>query len=175
MLHRFSRDYWVETLHLKPHPEGGFFHETYRSEETLASDMLPSRFKGLRNLGTAIYFMLTAGNFSAFHRLEADEIWHFYDGDWIEVHFIYPSGQYERHLVGIQPEKGAFPQLVIPRHVWFAAQTLGDQAMDGFSLIGCTVAPGFAFEDFELAERQMLMDQFPDHTSLIERFTRETR
>lgn len=171
-MQHFSREYWVETLQLEPHPEGGFFHETYRSDETLRPEVLPERFKGPRNLGTAIYFMLTAGNFSAFHRLEADEIWHFHDGDVLEVHFIHPNGHYERHLVGMKPDEGAFPQLVIPRHVWFAAQTLGRKEEDGFSLIGCTVAPGFDFEDFELAERKKLLDQFPDHTSLIERFTR---
>ncbi|NOU48159.1 MAG: cupin domain-containing protein [Bacteroidales bacterium] len=159
--------YWVEKLKLIPHPEGGFYREIYRSKEVLDSNFLGSAFEGKRNLSTAIYYLLTKGDFSAFHRIKSDEIWHFYAGESLQLHIIHPDGRYESKIVGNKPFTDEEPFVLVPGACWFAAIPLGE-----FALVGCTVAPGFAFEDFELAERQALIKLFPQHYQLIESLTR---
>jgi predicted cupin superfamily sugar epimerase len=159
----------IEKLGLRPHPEGGFFRETYRCNESVDGAALASRYGGGRSVSTAIYFLLTGETFSAFHRLRSDEIWHFYSGDPAELHVLYPDGRHEQHVVGPDLSAGQFPQVVIPRGCWFAARV---PRADGYILLGCTVAPGFDFSDFELARRDELIHLFPQHTSLITSFTR---
>ncbi|NQY05631.1 MAG: cupin domain-containing protein, partial [Flavobacteriaceae bacterium] len=118
---------------------------------------------------TAIYFLLTSENFSAFHRIKQDEIWHFYEGSPLYVHVIDPSGKYTRHEVGLDFANGQTPQLVVPASHWFASSV---KDMDSYSLVGCTVAPGFDFDDFELADRQELINKFPNHQDIIKKLTR---
>ncbi len=159
----------VQKLDMKPHPEGGFFKETYRSKGVVPKEALSDEFGAQRNFCTAIYFLLTADNFSAFHRIKQDEIWHFYEGNAIDIHVIDVHGVYEKHVVGMDIDNGEFPQLVVPAGAWFAS---GLSKQNGYALVGCTVAPGFDFADFELAERKDLIQQFPKHKDVITKFTR---
>ncbi len=156
---------WIERLGLLPHPEGGFFREVYRSHERIAEDALPERFGGGRVFSTAIYFLLTAGEVSRLHRICQDEVWHFYDGDSLRLHRIRPDGEHVEQLVGISG--GDLPLAVVPAGDYFGAEVAGD----GYSLVGCTVAPGFEFDDFEMPSRDELYLQFTQHAELIQRLT----
>ncbi|MDH7444368.1 cupin domain-containing protein [Aquimarina sp. 2201CG14-23] len=159
----------VTKLKMSPHPEGGFYKETYRSDGVIPKDALQENFSGERNYCTAIYFLLTSENFSAFHRIKQDEIWHFYEGSSLYVHVISPDGIYTRHAVGMNLEKGESPQLVVPAGCWFASSVKDEK---GYSFVGCTVSPGFDFEDFELAEQHILTSEFPAHATVISEYTR---
>jgi predicted cupin superfamily sugar epimerase len=159
--------YWINHLGLSPHPEGGYYRATYKSELTIARSALPSSYQGDRSASTAIYFLLDEGNFSAFHRIASDEVWHFYAGSSLVVYVIDPEGSYsELHLGG---DAGELFQAVVKAGCWFASR-VNDVA--GFALVGCTVAPGFEFADFELGVRSELIRTFPAHRKLIEELTR---
>lgn len=162
-----TADDWIERLRLEKHPEGGWFRETYRSAESLPDVALPPRFTVTHPLSTAIYFLLRRGEFSALHRLKADEVWHFYAGSPLTLHVIAPDGALSEIALGCT----APFQAVVPAGHWFGA-TLEGRSVDAFALVGCTVAPGFVFEDFELAGRADLIARFPQHRALIERLTR---
>ena len=162
--------YWIEKLGLDPHPEGGYFRQTYRSGAVIAGEALPAGFTGARAASTAIYFLLEEKNFSAFHRLRSDEVWHFYAGDPLIVHGIEPEGRYFSILLGRDPDAGQVLQAVVPAGCWFASHVADWKS---FSVVGCTVAPGFDFADFELAKRVELGARYPQHQALIERLTRE--
>jgi len=144
--------YWIEKLDLVPHPEGGYYRETYRKNP----------------FSSAIYFLLKSGQFSRMHRLKSDEVLHFYEGSCLIVSVIHPESTLETILLGSSPEKGEAFQAVIPAGCWFGGRV---NEPDSFALIGCTVAPGFSFEDFELADRQALVRQYPQHRALIEKLT----
>jgi len=156
--------YWIDRLGLSPHPEGGFYRVTYTSELTISKSALPSRFQGDRSASTAIYFLLHGGNFSAFHRIASDELWHFYAGNGLVVHVIDPEGNASELLLGEEF------QAVVKAGCWFGAR-VKDGA--GFALVGCTVAPGFDFADFEMGKRGNLIRTYPAHRELIEGLTRE--
>ena len=158
----------IETLKLKPHPEGGFYKETYRSLETIPEESLSIKYKGERNHSTCIYFLLTSDNFSAFHRIKQDEIWHFYDGSPIRLHMISELGVHSEHIIGRDLAKGEIPQFVVPGGYWFAAEVINTNS---YSLVGCTVSPGFSFEDFELITRKELITLFPDQEEIISKLT----
>ncbi len=160
-------NYWIEKLQLLPHPEGGFYREIYRSDILLDEKVLTD-FNGKRNISTSIYYLLKKDDFSAFHRIKSDEIWHFYSGNDLVLHILHPNGDYNLKVIGNKPFTNSEPFLVVPKGCWFAAKPLGD-----FALVGCTVAPGFAFDDFELADRNKLIGLFPDKSLLIETFTRD--
>jgi predicted cupin superfamily sugar epimerase len=161
--------WWIDNLLLARHPEGGYYRETYRSGDIIARDGLPERFGSDRSCSTAIYFLLETGDFSSFHRIKADEIWHYYLGDPVNIHMIDSDGEHKILKLGPDPEAGETFQLVIPGGLWFAAQSDGPE---GFSLVGCTVSPGFDFNDFELGSADELSRIYPGHIALIERFTR---
>jgi uncharacterized protein len=169
--------YWVQKLDLAPHPEGGYYRQTYRADLTLNTPSLPSQFAGPRSASTAIYFLLEGTEFSAFHRLHSDELWHFYSGASLEVHIIDLDGSYSKILLGSDSEAGETYQAVVKAGRWFAsrlAPPVSDESADNlFALVGCTVAPGFDFEDFELARRRDLQQQYPQHAQLIAELTRE--
>jgi predicted cupin superfamily sugar epimerase len=154
--------YWIEKLGLLPHPEGGYFKETYRSKENIDSNHLPDRYQGSRQFGTAIYFMITSGNPSHFHRLKSDELWFFHTGSPLLLHMLLPSGEYQKVQLDGQEEW----QAIIPHGAWFAAEVAGQ---DSYSLISCTVSPGFDFADFEMAEEAQLQKHYPLHHALLER------
>lgn len=163
-----NAQYWINKLNLQEHPEGGYFKETYRSKDRLHESKLPDRYRSSRVFGTSIYFLLTTESVSNFHRLTSDEIWHFHFGGTAKIHFLNREGEHSEHLIGNQLEHGQSLQVLIPKGTWFAAEvTEGD-----FILVGCTVAPGFEFEDFELADRQSLLSAYPMHKTLIARFTK---
>lgn len=157
----------VNHYNLLPHPEGGFYRQTYAASEQISKEALPERFDGNRNFSTAIYFLLPFGNFSAFHRIKSDEVWHFYEGCALHIHVIHPNGDYECLKLGSNMNNGESYQLVVPANAWFASEPIGDTG--SFALVGCTVAPGFDFSDFELAEVATLTNQFPKHEELIRR------
>jgi len=162
--------FWIKKYGLKQHPEGGYFTETYRSSEIIEKDALPQRFKGKRSFSTGIYFMLEAHYFSAFHRIQSDEMWHFYAGEALEIFVINPeTGNLETIRLGNDSEKGEAFQAVVPAGTWFASRPCAGST---YALVGCTVAPGFDFEDFEMAERAALQALFPQHSGLILELTR---
>jgi predicted cupin superfamily sugar epimerase len=156
----------VKALDLQPHPEGGYFRETYRASEAIPIAGLDRRYGGARATSTAIYYLLEAGQRSALHRLKSDEIFHFYTGDPLTIIEIAPDGRFTETLLGADFAAGAVPQHVIPAGTWFGAVPTGR-----FSLVGCTVAPGFDFADFELAETAVLLAAFPQHETWIRRLT----
>jgi predicted cupin superfamily sugar epimerase len=161
--------YWIEKLGLQPHPEGGYFRQTYKSELKIAGGALRG-FTGTRAASTAIYFLLEGDNFSAFHRLRSDEIWHFYAGSALTVHVISPGGEYSEILLGNDTESGQVFQAIVRAGSWFASHV---RDWKGWALVGCTVAPGFEFEDFEMGPRERLIREYPQHARLITRLSRE--
>ena len=157
--------YYVEKLKLQKHPEGGWFKEVYRSNDLIEKEALNSRFTEKRNVSTSIYFLLEEGDFSAFHRIKSDETWHFYDGRRLEIYEISPDGELKIHQLGLNLENGELPQITIPHGHYFASKTTGD-----FTLVGCTVAPGFDFEDFEMPSKNELFDLYPKQKEIIQIF-----
>ncbi len=152
----------IELLGLAPHPEGGFFRETWRSP--LALGNLPHGAP--RSASTAIYFLLPAGSFSALHRVASDEIWHHYDGDPVELHIL-EGRVHQTFVLGRDLAQGQRPQHVVPAGAWQAAVPLGTR----WALCGCTVAPGFDFDDFEMPSREEMLRLLPDHVAVVERLT----
>jgi predicted cupin superfamily sugar epimerase len=152
----------IQRLALKPHPEGGYYAETFRSLESV---MLSDGRQ--RSASTAIYFLLPEGSFSALHRVAADECWHHYGGAPLELVMISPQGSLERVIIGLDLKAGQRPQYVVPSGWWQATKPLDG----GSALAGCTVAPGFDFVDFEMPSRSVLLALFPIHAAVILEFT----
>ena len=161
-------DYYIEKLALEVHPEGGYFREVYRCEEGVVGPNLPSRYGTDRCFSTAIYYLLKDEQFSAFHRLKSDELWHYYAGSPMKIYSIEPSGDSKTITIGPDLDGNELLQAVIKRHCWFAARV---KHLNSFSLVGCTVAPGFDFEDFEMGVQASLMREFPQHADLISALT----
>lgn len=159
--------YWIEKLGMLDHPEGGFYKETYRSNELIQSG-LPERFKGDRHFSTSIYYLLEGEQFSRFHKIKSDEMWHFYDGSGLNIYEISIDGKLTVHKLGLNIEEGESPQVLIRAGNWFGAKV---NKPDSFCLAGCTVSPGFHFDDFELAEKEALLKEFPEHKDIIEQLT----
>lgn len=161
---------WVKAIGLKEHPEGGYFKETYRAEMEIDAP----EFNGRRSAGTAIYYLLKGkSQFSAFHRIKSDEVWHFYAGSPLAVHVIDKSGRYRKMVIG-RGRKGKRPalQAVVEAGCWFSASI--DRPLPGsYSLVGCTVAPGFDFDDWESGRRAELLALYPEHSRIITRFARQ--
>jgi len=154
----------VQQLQLQPHPEGGFYKEVYRSKELIEKDCLPQIFGGSRHYSTSIYYLLQRGDYSAFHRIKSDEIWHFYSGGNLLLHLLDEEGNHRCVTLGNTLASGSIFQFVMPAGVWFAAEPAPGTE---FSLAGCTVSPGFDFRDFELAKGETLAKEFPAHKDLI--------
>lgn len=159
----------VQHLRLEPHPEGGYYRETYRSAETLPQSALPDGFDGDRHFCTAIYFLITENNFSALHRIRSDETWHFYSGETLEVIEIDTAGTLIITHVGKEINAGEVFQYTVKAGHWF-----GSRVKKGgeYSLVGCTVSPGFDFKDFEMAQREDLLQNYPQHAAVIREMTR---
>jgi predicted cupin superfamily sugar epimerase len=169
MLTKLSTKEIVTYYQLLPHPEGGYYKETYRSSEVINKGALPSRFNGNRNFATAIYFLLEKGNFSAFHRIHSDETWHFYAGQSLNVYVIHDNGELELIVLGPDIDKGQTFQATVPAGSWFASIPAEETV---FSFVGCTVSPGFDFMDFELAMADQLIATYPQHKVIIEKLCR---
>ncbi len=161
--------YWIERFGLVEHPEGGYYHETHRSVETIPGSALAARYGGDRRTSTAIYFLLKGARPSLLHRLKSEEIWHFYAGAPVTVHIINRDGLLSHVRLGPGDEHNQVFQGIIPSNSWFGA-VVDDP--HGYALVGCTVAPGFEFEDFELAERDVLLERYPQHQEIIRMLTR---
>ena len=157
---------WIEKLSLESHPEGGYYREVYRSDEQIPKEGLPVRFSGPRACATSIYFLLPRGEVSRLHRIKSDELWFFFTGADIRVHMISGEGTYHSFILGAG--EGSVLQSAVPGGCWFGASVEGGGE---FSLVGCVVAPGFAFEDFEMGDRDTLISRYPQHREIIIRLT----
>lgn len=162
-----SAQKWIAQLGLQSHPEGGFFRETYRATEEITSAGLPARFEGPRSFSTGIYFLLRSQDRSLFHRIQSDEMWHFYAGSSLSIYVLH-QGKLEIKKLGARPEDGFSFQCVVPAGAWFGARV---NEPESYVLAGCTVSPGFDFRDFELARRSELLAEYPTHRHIIEELT----
>jgi len=151
----------ISKLELLPHPEGGYYREMYRSDETIDTP------QGKRNVCTAIYYLLENKDKSNFHRIKSDECWFFHQGNALEI-FVLDNATLKTITLGNDIMNGELPQAIIPANCWFASKVKNES---GFALVSCTVAPGFDFRDFEMADRQKLLQEFPKQRELITIFT----
>ena len=159
----------IQKYNLEPHPEGGWYKQTYKSNEEINADALPERFGAKRAFSTAIYFLLEKGNFSAFHRIKSDECWHFYAGDPLVIYIIEQNRELKIISLGNGLEKGQSFQYVVPANCWFASRPAPGSE---YCFVGCTVSPGFEFEDLELADHTELSVMYPQHKSIIKELCR---
>lgn len=143
-------------LKLQAHPEGGYYREFYRSQESIKLD------SGMRNFGTAIYYLLGPGQFSAFHRIKSDELWFMLDGTGLNIYVLEQHGIKKLDLLADSHTA------VVAAEKWFAAEP---SSVDGWALLSCVVVPGFDFQDFQLAEKEHLLNEFPHSAELIQRLT----
>lgn len=148
----------IDELNLRPHPEGGYYAETFRAAGAIPTSALPEVYDGSRSHSTAIYYLLTAGDVSAMHRITSDEIFHFYAGDPVRMLRLHPDGSGEEIVIGSRIDLGQQPQVAVPGGVW---QGLSLVEGGRFALLGCTVSPGFDFRDFELADPGALAREYP--------------
>lgn len=166
--HAYTANYWIETLQLEQHIEGGAYRRTYEATLQLPQTNLPASFNGDRPVATAIYFLLQANQFSAMHRIASDELWHFYYGEALEIFEIKKDGSLHIHLLGNNPANGEQFQAIVQAGSWFGSKV---KKGGNYALVGCTVSPGFHFNDFELANQQDLIKQFPQHKEIITQLT----
>ncbi|HEY7695444.1 MAG TPA: cupin domain-containing protein [Nitrososphaeraceae archaeon] len=155
--------FWIEKLKLQKHPEGGYFTSTYVSDKKID---LPD-YDGFRSTCTSIYYLLAGNQFASFHTIKSDEIWHFYSGSSLTLHMIYSNGEMEQILVGPNYDKGERFQVIIKSGCWFAA-TINDKK--SYSLVGCTVSPGFDYRDWKIGDRRTLLEQYPQYSRLIKKY-----
>jgi uncharacterized protein len=157
----------IELLDLKPHTiEGGYFKETYRSDEIIDAKTLNVRYKSSRAYSTAIYYLLTPGTYSSIHKLASDEIFHFYAGDPVEMLQLHEDGSGQIVKMGTDLEKGYLPQVVVPKFTWQGACLMPGGE---FALLGTTVSPGFDYEDYIIPEKNDLKRKYPAFTEWIEK------
>lgn len=168
------------TLNLKPHPrEGGWFFQSYAAEAMLPASVFanssdPARYPGPRRLATAIYYLLESTTFSEMHRLGSDEVFHHYTGGPVEMLQLFPGGRSGRVIIGKDLAAGQRPQVVVPRGVWQGSrllQTVRD--VNEWALLGCTVSPGFEYQDYETGTCPELLAGWPSETTMIKALTRD--
>jgi uncharacterized protein len=167
-----SAEELIRTLRLEPLPiEGGYFRETYRSTESITAECLSRRYGSSRSVCTAIYYMLTAEPqcFSAIHRVKSDEIFHFYLGDPVEMLVLKPDGNAEVVVLGHEVAEDQVPQYVVPNGYFQGCRLVPGGRL---ALMGTTVAPGFSYDDFVLADRAELLSAYPSHAERIRALTR---
>ena len=159
----------VERLKLAPHPEGGFFREVYRSTTKLDHPGLPTDIDRRRSAGTLIYFLLSGDDVSAFHRVRwSDEIWHLYSGGPLELFLIGDSGKLERRLLTTELTQGE-PTTLVPAGTWQSARLVAGAS---WALSGCSVSPGFEYDDFEMPLGSELVERYPEHEATIRKLAR---
>jgi predicted cupin superfamily sugar epimerase len=158
-------EYLIRKLSLAEHPEGGYFRQTHKSDKQFD---LPG-YDSPRSACTTIYYLLKSSQFSAFHRIRSDEIWHFYAGSALALHVIERGGHLRKIVLGNDPGKSQVFQAVVRAGDWFAASVVKTGL---YSLVGCTVAPGFEYQDWELADRETLLKVYPRHRKIICKYTR---
>ncbi|GAA0087037.1 cupin domain-containing protein [Clostridium sp. CTA-7] len=156
-----NAEYYIESLNMTSHVEGGYFKESFLSNDEVRKD---------KKLWSSIYFLLKTGEVSNFHRLKSDEVWYYHDGEALTIYMISPEGELIAKQLGINIENGEVPQVLVPKGYIFGSAMNND----GFALVGCMVAPAFEFDDFELFEREELLKLYPEHKETILKLTRET-
>ncbi len=159
----------IKNLNLTKHPEGGYYAEIYRSKDKINKEQLPERFNNPRVFSTAIYFLLTGDDFSSFHKLKADEIWHFYSGSSLILYEIDDENKLQKSILSNDMNKNTTFTKVVKAGNWLAVEVMHK---DSYSLVGCTVSPGFEFDDFELAKRDELISLHPQYRNIIQKLTR---
>ncbi|MDI9216472.1 MULTISPECIES: cupin domain-containing protein [Clostridium] len=155
-----NSEYYIKNLEMIPHVEGGYFKESFLSEEKVREN---------KNLWSSIYFLLRTGEVSNFHRLKSDELWYYHDGEALTIYMISQNGELITKQLGVNIENGEVPQVLVPKGYIFGSAMNNE----GFSLVGCMVAPAFEYEDFELFEREYLLNLYPEHKDVILKLTRE--
>lgn len=163
-----NAEYFIKKLDLEKHPEGGYYRRIYQSDEMVNKSNLPERYDSDRFYSTSIYYLLNGNDVSKFHRLKSDEIWHYYFGSLVIIHIIDNFGNYTLEKLGPNLEEDENFQVIIPKNSYFAAEIT---EKNSFVIVGCTVSPGFDFEDFELASKKELLKKYPKHHELIEKFS----
>jgi uncharacterized protein len=158
--------YWIKKLNLQKHPEGGYFVETYKSEKFIN---LPY-YDGPHHSCTAIYYLLVAMQFSSFHRIKSDELWHFYTGNSLTLHIIERNRELNEVRLGSNIDNGESFQAVVKSESWFAA-SVSDDEDDSYTLVGCIVSPGFDYRHLELGNIETLTKRFPQYKSIIKQYT----
>lgn len=153
-----TADEWIRCLNLTAHPEGGYYRESYRSAGLISESSLPSGMTGERSYGTAIYFLLRAGQVSRWHRIKSDELWFYHAGAPLEVIVLLNDGLEKKLQLGLDVSAGQHPQVMVPAGCWFGSRLVNGR--EDYSLVSCTVSPGFDFQDFQLATAQDT-DKFP--------------
>ncbi|MFT8348226.1 cupin domain-containing protein [Clostridium saccharoperbutylacetonicum] len=160
----YTADYFVKQLDMIPHQEGGFYKEVYASEDNVSVENINEP----RKLWTTIYFLLRAGEVSNFHRLKSDEMWYYHAGSSLTIYMITPEGEVITEQLGLDIGNGEKPQVLVPKGYIFGSAMNNSS----YALVGCMVAPGFEFKDFELFERNYLLDKYPKFKEIILRLTR---
>ncbi|ACA42109.1 cupin domain-containing protein [Lysinibacillus sphaericus] len=162
---KYSAPYFIKQLNLAEHPEGGYYISSFRAEENIAVRDVQ------RPIYTSIYFLLRSQDISHLHRLQSDELWYYHAGSPLTVHMIFPDGTYEAKKLGLNLEAGEIPQIAVPKNTIFGSSV---EEVDTFSLVGCMVAPGFDFEDFELFTQEELLADYPQHEAVIRKMAYPT-
>jgi adenosylhomocysteine nucleosidase len=160
--------YWIESLGLISHPEGGYYRETYHSKESISDQELSHSFAGKRMLATSIYFLLPSDQVSHFHRLKSDELWYYHAGSSLTIYVIHENGELQQIRLGPDLKNGEVLQAIIPKNSIFGSVV---NEKDSYSLVGCMVSPGFDFQDFELFKRDQLLRMYPKHHEIITKLT----
>ncbi|MBW6411624.1 cupin domain-containing protein [Clostridium weizhouense] len=164
----YTSDYFIEKLNMISHPEGGFYKQSFISEDNILARGLNVESEESKNLWTSIYFLLKDGEVSNFHRLKSDEMWYYHSGSSLTIYMITPEGKLITEELGLNIEKGEKPQILVPKGYIFGSAMNNE----GYALVGCMVSPGFEFKDFELFERNYLLDKYPNHKEVILKLTR---
>ncbi|MDS0526981.1 cupin domain-containing protein [Clostridium sp. SHJSY1] len=164
----YTADYFIKNLNMTPHQEGGFFKESFISKDNISDSRLNVESEEAKKLWTSIYFLLRDGEVSNFHRLKSDEMWYYHSGSSLTIYMISPEGELITEELGLNIEKGEKPQILVPKDYIFGS------AMNnpGYALVGCMVSPGFEFKDFELFDREYLLEKYPKYEQIILKLTK---
>lgn len=158
---------FIERLNLLPHPEGGYYRRNWQSEiEAEARDASGKAIHPLRSIGSSILYLLPSQEVSAWHRVSCDEMWHHYSGSSLRIYLLDHNKGLTEFALGKNFDQNEMPQIIIPRSTWFCAETKDD---DTYAFCGCTLWPSFSYADFDLADRALLLQEFPRYHELIER------
>ncbi|WP_066894426.1 cupin domain-containing protein [Clostridium nigeriense] len=157
-----SAEYYIKNLEMEKHIEGGYFKESFVSVDEVRSD---------KKLWSSIYFLLETGEVSNFHRLQSDELWYYHDGEALTIYMISPEGELITSQLGNNIENGERPQVLVPKGYIFGSAMNND----GYALVGCMVSPAFEYDEFELFDREYLLNLYPQHKETIIKLTRESK
>ncbi|MBN2350317.1 MAG: cupin domain-containing protein [Bacteroidales bacterium] len=159
-----NAQYWINTLKMEKHPEGGYYKEIYKSDIVLKEGCLPSQYSDRRICATSIFYLLPHNESLKFHQLRSDEIWYFHFGSGVSIHCINPDGSLETLKLGLDHDAGEKPQIVLKAGTIFKA-SVGSKNL--FTLVGCMVSPGFIFDDLKIYAFEELIVLFPQHEDFI--------